>query len=261
MTKRWMVSLIHATLVVFLALAFVPIDRTAADAQQRKKAGPCADDLFSCPTHGCATRSPEALVNKQKRSLPPSGKALMLTLDDFDSLQDQADKLVGQKVALNATARKKLEKLTSSAGQVKEGDLVQIVGYMVGLPNRPNANTSGESVNCRLKGRDNNDFHPHDSEFEAIVVEVIPQRRNKEWTVPKLKQIAKEGRLVLVRGQLFYDNMHLINADPDDPVGGQPKRFSLWEVHPVTEFYICRTEKKCDTQVISQWEALEKVEE
>jgi hypothetical protein len=191
--------------------------------------------------------------------------AIPLQLDDFETLQSQADDLVGQKVSLTKSMRSKLRRLSTSAGQVSEGSFVAVAGYVVGVPH---ANKSGESVNCRLKGTDNNDFHipiaraPTDTEFDAIVVEMIPQQRPAGWTVTKLKRIAKEERAVLVRGQLFYDNPHLVNGDPDDVIGGQPKRFSLWEVHPVTEFYVCPADRRCDPRSIgSGWRPLADLQE
>ena len=60
----------------------------------------------------------------------------------------------------------------------------------------------------------------------------------------KLQRIAREKRPVLVRGQLFYDNKHEGNDDPDDVKAGQPKPFSLWEIHPVTEFHVCMAASK-----------------
>ena len=152
-------------------------------------------------------------------------------------------------------------KLKSPARTVSEGDLVELTGFLIGLPNRPGA-SGAESVNCRLTGSRNSDFHipmarhADDSEFEGIVVEMIPQGRNEGWTTKKLKNIAREARPVIVRGQLFYDNKHLVNDDQDDPKERQPKRFSLWEIHPVTELLVCMTAtKKCTKQ--SQFEALE----
>ena len=142
---------------------------------------------------------------------------------------------------------------------------MQITGFIIGLPNRPSAN-KGESVNCRLAGAANNDFHipiarqSEDSEFEGIVVEIIPQDRASEWTIKKLRRISKEERQVLVRGQLLYDNKHRINDDPENDLPGQPKRFSLWEIHPVTEFYICLKES-CDVaNVATEWTKLENVQ-
>jgi hypothetical protein len=39
-------------------------------------------------------------------------------------------------------------------------------------------------------------------------------------------------------------------------MNGQPKRFALWEVHPITEFFVC-TQAPCDASVSSQWTKLE----
>ena len=237
-----------------------------AEAQQRK---PCFPDLASCPAHGCAKPgTPDALVNQIKKTKPPHSTPVPLTLEDFDSFQVQADNLVGQKVNLNKRARNKLRnlKIISSTTSVNEGDLVQIVGYMVGLPNRPGA-SGPESVNCRLTGKANNDFHipiaphPEDGELQAIVVEMIPQERPEGWTESKLRGVAREDLPVLVRGQLFYDNKHWVNSDPDDIKPKEPKRFSLWEIHPVTAFYVCtRGENECNPQDITQWEPLEKMD-
>ena len=73
---------------------------------------------------------------------------------------------------------------------------------------------------------------------------------------------SRRGFPVLVRGQLFYDNKHLVNSDPDDVKPRQPKRFSLWEIHPVTEFHVCVTvDNDCDPKDLAQWEPLENMEE
>jgi hypothetical protein len=100
---------------------------------------------------------------------------------------------------------------------------------------------------------------PEDTEFEGIVVEMIPQDRNEGWTSKKLKRTARQSRRVIVRGQLFYDNKHLVNDDPDDVVPRQPKLHSLWEIHPVTEFLVCMAaNKKCGPKS-QQWRKLEQV--
>jgi hypothetical protein len=111
----------------------------------------------------------------------------------------------------------------------------------------------------------NVDFHipmvadDDDTEFEGIVVEMIPQDRNEGWTSKKLKRTARERRPVTVRGQLFYDNKHLVNDDPDDVVPRQPKRHSLWEIHPVTAFLVCMARnKKCGPNS-QQWRKLEQI--
>lgn len=230
-------------------------------------AGPCAEDLASCPTRGCAPGgSPDALVNEMKRRLPSNGTAIRLTFNDLAALQDEADKLVEQKHDLDAAQRALLRNLKTKSGvRVSEGDFVEIIGFVTGLPHRPKP-SGPESVNCRLSGPPNNDIHipigaeQDDTEFEGVVVEMIPQGRHERWTAPRLRKIAKDGRPVAVRGQLFYDNKHRVNDDPDDVKASEPKRFTLWEIHPVTEFWVCVTSnKKCNTAKIAapEWARLE----
>lgn len=101
---------------------------------------PCADDLASCPDRGCADpETDDALVNQAKRRTPPADAPIRLTLDDFDRLQGQANQLVGQKVSLDQAARNRLRdlKLKSSDRRVAEGDLVEVTGFLTGLPHRP----------------------------------------------------------------------------------------------------------------------------
>jgi hypothetical protein len=255
--------------VVTVALITVAIVLSSGDGLGQASP-PCAVDLDACPDRGCADPdTPDALVNQAKRRIPPSGTPVRLTLDDVERLQSQADQVVGQKVALDQAARARLQDLDlkSSDELVSEGDLVEVVGYVIGLPHRPKA-SGPESVNCRLPGPDNNDYHiplarhPEDTEFEGIVVEMIPQDRPDGWTTGKLRKVAREGRPVVVRGQLFYDNKHEVNDDPEAVKSGEPKRFALWEVHPITEVHVCVTATmKCDLTKVKepQWKRLEKL--
>jgi hypothetical protein len=180
----------------------------------------------------------------------------MLTFDDFASLQQQADDLVGENQELTADDRAKLKGLALANGQVSEGDVVSIVGYLVGAPH-PN---SKESVNCNLRGESNNDYHiplsydPNNTDFQGIVVEAIPQSRPDPWNLANLTQVENNQQLVMVTGALFYDNFHLVNGDPNDPKRGQPRRFSLWEVHPITGFVVCtKLDNSCDPSQPSDW--------
>ena len=139
-----------------------------------------------------------------------------------------------------------------------EGSRVRLVAFL--SEGTPHAN-SGESVNCNLKRQANNDIHisvtekKDGSEFEGIVVEMIPQDRPANWTSSKLDQL--HGKVLLIEGGLFYDNLHVTNADEDNPVPGQPKRFSLWEIHPVTSLKVCKKPRvsQCDPDRASDWKA------
>jgi hypothetical protein len=179
-------------------------------------------------------------------------------------LQEIADTLVGQKVSLTTEDRAKLQSLQLSTNKVvSEGDLVELRGFVIKESPRPKP-AGPESVNCRLKGAANNDIHipivedDEDQEFFAVVVEMIPQNRPASWNSKKLRRAAKEDRPVIIRGQLFYDNKHAINDDPELD-NGEPKRFSLWEIHPVTEFWVCfRADRKCAQNTFKkpEWKAL-----
>jgi hypothetical protein len=185
----------------------------------------------------------------------------VLTWDDFAALQEDADSTVGEDRELDANDRSRLRSLTVSSGHVSEGDLVQLAGFLV---DKPHANT-GESVNCDLKGPANNDFHipfasdADNTEFEGIVVEMIPQSRPDEWNLKMLRKVENERRMVLITGQLLYDNLHRVRTDPEEPANGQPARFSLFEIHPITAFSVClEADKQCDRTDATKWETLEK---
>ena len=211
---------------------------------------PCAQKLEDCPPSGCAAEdSPDGLINRTKIRAPSGTVPLALTFDDFNSLQAQANPLVNQGLPLTQEKRDLLKNLTVSSGQVSEGSLVKLRGFIsVGqAPHKsstPHPNRH-ESVNCRLTDPKDNDFHISiarkvvDNEFNGLVVEMIPQGRDAAWRLQTLKLVQDQGRRVLVVGALFYDNKHLVNADSAHPVGTNPKRFSLWEIHPITQFFVC----------------------
>ena len=213
------------------------------------KKPPCQPTISKCPRRGCEKEdTPGALSNILKHNLQPQDSIKTLTFADFQSLQAQVEKLFdGKYSTLTKPDRARLRHLKAGGQTVGEGDLVEIVGYIAVKPekSKPHANDSGESVNCRLTGSENNDFHisvtpaPDGSEFDGIVVEMIPQQRNKAWTEAQLQGVQKAHLPVRVRGQLFFDNHHRVNADPKHNLGNQPKRMALWEVHPVAQFDVC----------------------
>lgn len=211
----------------------------------------CRDSLSACPKRGCTDPyTPAAYLNIQKRrTTPTSSSVVRLTFDDFRVLQDRAEEIFdGHYHTLSKTQRVRLRKLAMNGQDVGEGSLVEITGFITVLPakSEPHANTSGETVNCRLTGPNNNDFHvsivpdTNTKEWQGVVVEMVPQRRPDTWTESRLKdQVQQKRRMVRVRGLLFFDNHHRVNDDEAHNISNQPKRMSLWEIHPVTEFDVC----------------------
>ncbi|HSP61536.1 MAG TPA: SH3 domain-containing protein [Pyrinomonadaceae bacterium] len=228
---------------------------------------PCASGLDQCTPNGCGDpASAQAILNSTKRREPPGTNTRTLTFTDLKNLQQKANNLVGQHNELTQAERDQLVNLAVSSGRAHEGSLVKVRGFLAqGLD--PHANSSGESVNCRLTGQDQNDFHislvqnAGEDEFKGIVVEMIPQDRNAGWTLTNLKNIKQQGKRVLVVGALFYDNIHIVNDDPNHPLGGQPRRTSLWEVHRITKFFVCtKASNNCSvtsTGASSGWKLLE----
>jgi hypothetical protein len=83
---------------------------------------------------------------------------------------------------------------------------------------------------------------------------MIPQSRPDAWNLSNLTQVENNQQLVMVTGALFYDNFHRVNGDPNNPERGQPHRFSLFEIHPITQFVVCiKSDNSCDPSQSSDW--------
>ncbi len=262
-------------LALLLSRLWIGLFVAPIEAGPRGGKAPCAADLTSCSARGCADidnpndgqqREADALVNMLKRTPAPRGVTpTRLTFQDFEKLQQLADERVGQDRSLTAWDRGQLHNLPLSATKsVSEGELLELRGFVVMDSPRPKP-SGPESVNCRLPGPENNDIHipivenSQDEEFSAIVVEMIPQGRPKAWNSKPLKRASRDERPVIIRGHLFYDNKHQVNGDSERD-NGQPKRFTLWEIHPVSEFWVCaRADRKCGETLAKpkDWKRLE----
>jgi hypothetical protein len=163
-----------------------------------------------------------------------------------------------------------------------EGQYYTMVGYLY----YETLSSGGESCNCDIQKSDpSDDYHigigfdeglagtaeqvknnHQDPNFSSlrkgsIVVEMTPHYRakyhNGKWTEPKLDKAL--GYQVKVVGQLLLDNDHMAA----DAVCSAPHassncwRISPWELHPVTEFYVCNNKKGCDANSTTGWTALD----
>ncbi|MFZ0770608.1 MAG: hypothetical protein WCA49_22700 [Candidatus Sulfotelmatobacter sp.] len=162
--------------------------------------------------------------------------------------------------------------------QLNEGEIVQATGYLYYAQQ-----TSAESCNCERSGPKDSDYHIglgfdaskvaeakakptskstefHDLQSNSMIVEITPYYRAKNepsWTLAKLE--ALYGAQVKVVGQLIADNDHYAAAEDCGMKGSDPSscwRLSIWEIHPVTAFYICTTGSDCAT-TNSGWTKLE----
>lgn len=154
-----------------------------------------------------------------------------------------------------------------------------VVGYLY-----PSKTEGAESSNCKLEGEEEEvDFHLYvgfDSEIarqlrekktfkgdakkalnrEAVIVEMTPHFREQfepDWTFANVKALI--GRQVKVAGQLLLDNEHNIrtqNCGLPDADETKCWRASAWELHPVTQFWVCPTDA-CDING-NEWISVER---
>jgi hypothetical protein len=110
----------------------------------------------------------------------------------------------------------------------------------------------GESVNCGARFPPNNPRDPkyHDihislvasqdvtNECSSVVAEMSPHHRPDSWNRATVQKVAAAGLPVRVTGQLFFDSSHM-PCTGGQPSAGNPKRFSLWEIHPIYKFEVC----------------------
>jgi hypothetical protein len=97
---------------------------------------------------------------------------------------------------------------------------------------------------------------PDGIQIQSFVAEPIPQGDNvKVWLPPGFMKLKEDKRRILVRGGLFYDSVHIVNTQQTG--SNQPKRFTLWEIHPITAVLVCTlSDNSCDPATLSQWTAL-----
>jgi hypothetical protein len=118
---------------------------------------------------------------------------------------------------------------------------------------------AGEAVNCNIPGNGTNDIHivllkdPNDDECLSTTAEMSPHYRPPDWTPENLLK-ASAGHPVRIQGQLFFDGSHTPCSGSSSP---NPKRASLWEIHPVYSVDVCSqtTIAECQSSM-AEWTPL-----
>ncbi len=123
---------------------------------------------------------------------------------------------------------------------------------------------AGEAVNCNIPGNDSNDIHivlmpstTDTDECHSTTAEMSPHYRPLGWTPDAIMKATAGGHPVRVQGHLFYDGSHTPCSGTSRP---NPKRASLWEIHPVYSFEVCSgtSIQECEASS-TEWTPLEKV--
>jgi hypothetical protein len=153
-----------------------------------------------------------------------------------------------------------------------EGQTFGVIGYLYYAKK-----TGAESSNCQLESQDsegsNVDYHigvgfdaiigdtlrskkPLKNKKvltqESVIVEMTPHYRfvfeDEKWTLDNLKSVI--GRQVRVIGQLIVDSEHNLPGQ-NCALAKTAKqkqscwRSSVWELHPVTQFQVCKLSEPC----------------
>jgi hypothetical protein len=222
-----------------------------------------------CPPEGVTPKDKpgDGPQNKVKNNFcADSDTPTPITLDDIRALQGAVD---DQEKTMKPPPKKPpLERAFLT--DLKEGRLVVFEGFIFdatqecgetvncgGNANVPNTNASHDIHIALLeKPRTTQETGPKPEqdkeECTGFVAEMVPHHRPPEWTECNVKDVAKRGLKVRVTGQQFFDGSHspCKNGEPD---GDNPKRVSLWEIHPIYSFEVCPS-GGCDS---GGWKSLE----
>lgn len=205
-----------------------------------------------CPPEGAATNDEKRMENQAKNNFLATGNPVSVTLQDFKLLQDAGD-AVGK-----TTDRSRFRTLVRNKNErlLGEGTLVKLVAYL--LDSHYTNVGAGESVNCKLPSRVDNDITislveaSGDDPCNSIIAEISPHFRPDAWNEIVNLKINQPLRIT---GPLFLDDSHQPCRNGLRP---NPKRISVWEIHPVYNIEVCKSDTiaGCNVNDDSVWIAL-----
>jgi hypothetical protein len=213
----------------------------------------------SCPATGASTpNTPQAAQNEAKNGFCSSGVPVSVTFATLRQLQAEA----ASKVTFGSDAklpkdRSLLKNLPSPSGTIGEGTLVRLAAYVIDA-HYSNVG-AGESVNCKQPDKDSNDIHivlgersNKDDECSSATAEMSPHFRPAAWIPTNLND--NNAHLYRFTGHLFFDGSHQPCSGGQGP---NPKRSSLWEIHPVYGVDLCmEPSNKCSVESDVGWVSL-----
>ncbi len=275
-----------APVALALAMGSVPSSHTTRAAEPADQGGPTGDnttaaicddniaDQQEChanyPTGCSAAGGYDPYLNYLK-NLTPSPATGVNSLDQsgFDNLNANTPADLG---------RSDHSEYADQLKSLGEGSQFVVTGYLYYYQH-----TGAESSNCDLTGPapdyGNVDFHigigfdpdiaskavnnpkpgtAQMKEFQqnSIIVEMTPHYRaqfhSTDWTLDTLAPAL--GHRVRVTGQLLVDSEHNVKgqncAITSSPQSSKCWRYSVWELHPVTDFEICNDDGCAQTTPI-----------
>jgi hypothetical protein len=217
----------------------------------------------ACTVDGEGSTDSQIAQNRAKNNLCITAQPVPVTQLSFVKLQAAVD---AKHIPFGSAShipedRSVLHALytTTLGDTIGEGTLVTYVGYV--LDAHFSDVSSGESVNCKMLGKINNDIHvtlagtPTANPCSGIVAEIIPHFRPLAWEDITTMNHAHPVRIV---GQLFFDASH---TPCRSGKAASPPRISIWEIHPVYSIDVCKetTPSQCQGNDPASWVPLEQV--
>ena len=261
----------------------------AKEAAKQKAVTGC--NPASLNTETCHTQFPtgctdsahkyDAYLNFLKDQVPGPVLAptAVLNGNDFQSLEGKIPK------GLGGSNHAKSAPVLAGLG---EGNIVTVIAYLYFVEDTSKGASSkpsiGETANCKLQLPDSYDYHiglgfdsalakqilktkpqpifdqPVEMDKTSVVAEMTPHTRGPKRTFARVNSL--QGQQVKVVGQLMIDNVHLNKKDDCSFPGALAScwRSTVWEVHPVTQFYVCNLSAGCDKDSPdSAWTSLDDV--
>jgi hypothetical protein len=242
-------SSVNSPIAISCTIPFAPIQRRHA-----------IDD--ACPATGNSTPdTPQAAQNEEKNNFCSANTPNTPVNVDFEvlrQLQQEAAAVTtfGSDQSLPKD-RTVLQKLSTKVGQIGEGTVVRIVAFVINA--HPSNVGSGESVNCKRPDAESNDIHivlgqnsNQDDECSSVTAEMSPHFRPDVWTPDNMNK--NNARLFRFTGHLFFDGSH---KPCTGSTGPNPKRSSLFEIHPVYGVEVCGDARNsCSVDSDQNWISL-----
>ena len=200
-----------------------------------------------------------------------------LTAADFPKLESQLPKTLG---------KTNHPTFASSFASLGEGNIHTVIAYLYFAEDTSKGTakvpSNSETANCKLTAPNTFDYHlglgfdsalaasarsthpkPGNAAFtklekQSVVAEMTPNTRHPKWTYARVN--ALQGQQVKVVGQLMVDNIHF-NKNDDchfSPAQAKCWRSTVWEIHPITQFYVCKASGGCTgSSPASDWTNLD----
>ena len=204
--------------------------------------------IDACGLSGsAAATSADGKQNSVKNNFCATGAPTPVKTSDMASLQASVEKIPGFPKGTPPANRSALTKLGEGAAVVFEGFVFEARQECKETVNcgtaMPNVNASHDIhislLDDARKTKDSDPQAKRDAEeCTAFVAEMIPHHRPAEWTACSVNAVADQKLRVRVTGQRAFDGSHL-PCKNGAPQGTNPKRISLWEIHPIYKFEVC----------------------